>query len=129
VDFVRPPTPPPDLDLEEWSTSIALLRSLRLDRFYLPHFGVARSVEAHLNALEARLYAWGEIVLAGMRQQKDAHALAADLAAASEPELAAARSASAGSASRGYEVATNYLMSAQGFQRYFRKRHPERLAP
>lgn len=129
VDFVRPPTPPPDLDLEQWSASIARLRSLRPDHLYLPHFGVARTVDAHLSALEARLYAWGEIVVAGMRQQKDAAALAADLAAASEPELAAARSASTGSASRGYEVATNYLMSAQGFQRYFRKRHPERLAP
>lgn len=129
VDFVRPPTPPPDLDLEQWSASIARLRALRLDRLYLPHFGVARSVEAHLGALEARLYAWGEIVLAGMRQQKDAPALAADLAAASEPELAAARRDSAEGASRGYEVATNYLMSAQGYQRYYRKRHPERLAP
>jgi glyoxylase-like metal-dependent hydrolase (beta-lactamase superfamily II) len=129
VNFVRPPTPPPDLDLEQWSVSIARLCALRLDRLYLPHFGVARSVEAHLSALEARLYAWGEIVLAGMRQQKDASALAADLAEASEPELAAARSASASGASRGYEVATNYLMSAQGYQRYFRKRHPERLAP
>ncbi len=129
VDFVRPPTPPPDLDLESWSASIARLRALRLDRLYLPHFGVARSVDAHLSALEARLYAWGEIVLAGMRQGKDAPALAADLAAASEPELAAARHASADGTSRGYEVATNYLMSAQGYQRYFRKRHPERLAP
>jgi glyoxylase-like metal-dependent hydrolase (beta-lactamase superfamily II) len=129
VDFVRPPTPPPDLDLEAWSASIARLRTLRLDRLYLPHFGVARSVDAHLTALEARLYAWGEIVRAGMRQQKDAPALAADLAAASEPELAAARNASGGNASQGYEVATNYLMSAQGYQRYFRKRHPERLAP
>jgi glyoxylase-like metal-dependent hydrolase (beta-lactamase superfamily II) len=129
VDFVRPPTPPPDLDLERWSASIARLRALKLDRLYLPHFGVARSVDAHLSALEARLYAWGEIVLAGMRQRKDAPALAADLAAASEPELAAARSASARGASRGYEVATNYLMSAQGYERYVRKRHPEWLAP
>jgi glyoxylase-like metal-dependent hydrolase (beta-lactamase superfamily II) len=129
VDFVRPPTPPPDLDLEQWSASLARLRALQLDRLYLPHFGVARSVEAHLSALEARLYAWGEIVLAGMLHHKDAPALAADLAATSEPELAAARSASAGGASWGYEVATNYLMSAQGYQRYYRKRHPERLAP
>jgi glyoxylase-like metal-dependent hydrolase (beta-lactamase superfamily II) len=127
VDYVRPPTPPPDLDLEQWSTSIARLREMRLDRLYLPHFGVAHSVEAHFSALEARLYAWGELVLAGMRQQKDTEALAADLAAASEPELAAARAS--GGASHSYEVATNYLMSAQGYQRYFRKKHPERLAP
>jgi glyoxylase-like metal-dependent hydrolase (beta-lactamase superfamily II) len=127
VEYVRPPTPPPDLDLEQWSASIARLRALRLDRLYLPHFGIARSVEAHFDALETRLYAWGEIVLAGMRQQKDAQALAADLAAASEPELAAARAT--GGSSHSYEVATNYLMSAQGYQRYFRKKHPERLAP
>ncbi|HEV2237648.1 MAG TPA: MBL fold metallo-hydrolase, partial [Ktedonobacterales bacterium] len=131
-EFVRPPTPPPDLDLEAWSASIARLRALRLDRLYLPHFGVARSVDAHLSALEARLYAWGEIMLTGMRQGKDAPALATDLAAASElalPEQAAARNAGGVNASQGYEGVFSFLMSAQGYQRYFRKRHPERLTP
>jgi hypothetical protein len=28
---------------------------------------------------------------------------------------------------RHYELATNYLMSAQGYMRYYRKHHPELL--
>ncbi|HEX5547175.1 MAG TPA: MBL fold metallo-hydrolase, partial [Ktedonobacterales bacterium] len=39
IDFVRPPTPPPDLSLEDWDASITRLEALRLQRLYLPHFG------------------------------------------------------------------------------------------
>ena len=127
--FVRPPTPPPDLDLEAWSTSIARLSALQLDRLYLPHFGVARMVAAHLGELEARLYAWGELIVAGMRAGKESDALAHDLAVASEPALGRTPAAQSAQVSRRYEIAANYLMSAQGYERYFRQRHPERLEP
>jgi len=42
IDYVRPPTPPPDLDLEAWSESIDKIRRLRPDILYLGHFGPAR---------------------------------------------------------------------------------------
>jgi glyoxylase-like metal-dependent hydrolase (beta-lactamase superfamily II) len=128
VDHVRPPTPPPDLSLEDWSASIARLRSLRLERLYLPHFGVAQGVEAHLRALETRLYAWGDLVLAGMRAGKDAVALAHDLAAASDPELAAAAGARGPETRARFALTASFVMAAQGYERYYRKRHPERLA-
>ena len=37
--YVRPPTPPPDLNLEDWSASIERLRALRPQTLYLPHYG------------------------------------------------------------------------------------------
>ena len=36
---VLPPCPPPDIDLEQWQTSISKLRSLNINEIYLTHFG------------------------------------------------------------------------------------------
>jgi glyoxylase-like metal-dependent hydrolase (beta-lactamase superfamily II) len=126
--YVRPPTPPPDLSLEDWSASIARIRGLDLERMYLPHFGVANEVGAHLSELEARLYAWGEFVLAGMRRDKVTAELTADLARASDPDAEAAAGEPDGCLRKRYEHATNYRMTVQGYERYYRQRHPERLA-
>ena len=67
-----------------------------------------------------------------MREGKSDQQLADDLAAASDPEIVHAAEAPKAShdpqASRRYELATNYLMSAQGYMRYYSKVHPEALA-
>jgi glyoxylase-like metal-dependent hydrolase (beta-lactamase superfamily II) len=130
IDFVRPPTPPPDLSLEDWDASISHLEALRLDRLYLPHFGEVRSVARHFTELRSRLHAWGDIALAGMREGKDALAIAGDFARTSDPDIAAHahKGGDAVAAMHRYELATNYLMSAQGYIRYYQKHHPELLA-
>ena len=126
--FVRPPTPPPDLSLEDWSDSIARLDALDLETMYLPHFGPAGGVREHLLALRRNLASWGELMVRRMRAGKDDEALARDLAAASDPALLASSDFAAADLLDRYELATNYLMSAQGYVRYYRKRHPELLA-
>jgi glyoxylase-like metal-dependent hydrolase (beta-lactamase superfamily II) len=130
VGFVRPPTPPPDLSLEDWDASIGRLEALNLNRLYLPHFGEVRDLSSHFAELKARLHGWGEIALVGMRAGKDAAAIAADLARAADPEIAkqAQDSDDSEAAVRRYELATNYLMSAQGYMRYYAKQHPEMLS-
>lgn len=127
--FVRPPTPPPDLSLEDWNASLDKLEALSLRGMYLAHFGQFTDVGAHLEQLRRRLGAWGELMLAGMRRGADDTALAADLARTADGELAALGSSGRPNDEvRRYEVAANYLMSAQGYMRYYRKHHPERLA-
>jgi len=132
VDYVRPPTPPPDLDLEAWTASTERLDTLRARAFYLPHFGPVYNTADHMAQLRERLYAWGDLMRAGIRAGKNDHALAADLAMASDPDIAQMvvnRTPEAiTSAVRRYEVASNYLMSAQGYMRYYTKLHPEALA-
>jgi glyoxylase-like metal-dependent hydrolase (beta-lactamase superfamily II) len=125
VDYVRPPTPPPDLDLEAWTRSIAQLQSLGLERLYLPHYGCVTRVDAHLRELEMRLIDWGDLVLAGMRGSKVSTQLARELAQTSDPEVRAAVSGEDGAMVRRYELATNYLMTIQGYERYWRKQYPE----
>jgi glyoxylase-like metal-dependent hydrolase (beta-lactamase superfamily II) len=131
IGAVRPPTPPPDLQLEDWYASIDRLRALRPDALFLAHFGEARDVREHLDALRARLALWGDRLLQGMRRGLDDEGLAQELAALSAVDLAEAEvsGGTGGDVLRvRYELAANHRMSAQGYARYFSKYHPEWLA-
>lgn len=130
--YVRPPTPPPDLNLEDWAVSIARMRALKPVALYLPHFGeVTGDLDAHFDALQAGLYAWGDLMRKGIRAGESDTELAHDLAEANDPEVlrsvtALPESERAHELLR-YELATNYLMSAQGYVRYYRKVRPDLL--
>ena len=58
LDYVLPPTPPPDIDLEAWHRSIALVRAWQPERLALTHFGAAADSQAHLDRLDAQLDRW-----------------------------------------------------------------------
>lgn len=125
VDYVRPPTPPPDIDLEAWSKSIALIRQLRPAVLYLAHFGPTTDIERHLDRLEAALYKWGDFVLQAMRQGKSEAEIITLLIEKTQPELE--RVTADPHAIQRYEIAANYAMSVQGYIRYWKRLHPERL--
>lgn len=125
VDYIRPPTPPPDLDLEAWSDSMKLVRSLRPDVLYIGHFGVIKNIPEHFDRLREKLYAWGEFVLAAMRDGKDEAEIVSMLTGHTEAELL--QVAGNAHALERYEIATNYQMTVQGYMRYWLKKHPERL--
>ena len=125
ADYVRPPTPPPDLDLEAWSESIRLVKSLRPDVLYIGHFGAIRNIPQHFGRLEEKLYSWGDFVLKAMREGKNEEEIIAMLIEHTKPELVQATNDP--HALERYEIATNYPMTVQGYMRYWRKKHPERL--
>jgi glyoxylase-like metal-dependent hydrolase (beta-lactamase superfamily II) len=125
VDYVRPPTPPPDLDLEAWSDSINLVKSLRPDVLYIGHFGAVRNIPEHFERLREKLYTWGDFVLSAMRDGKSEVEIISMLIEQTKPELL--RAARDPHALERYEIATNYPMTVQGYMRYWRKKHPERL--
>src|SRR5260370_20561225 len=125
VDYVRPPTPPPDLDLEAWSESINLVKSLRPDVLYIGHFGAIRNIPEHFDRLLEKLYAWGEFVLAAMRDGKDEAEIISMLIEQTKPELL--RAAHDPHPMERYEIAANYPMTVQWYMSYWRKKHSERL--
>jgi glyoxylase-like metal-dependent hydrolase (beta-lactamase superfamily II) len=65
--LVLPPTPPPDLDVEAWAGSLALIRGWSPRRLFISHFGGFDDVAAHLDDLERRLHevaGWAKALLA-----------------------------------------------------------------
>ncbi len=125
IDYVRPPTPPPDVDLEAWSTSLDLIKRLRPDILYISHYGAVTAIVPHLSRLRERLYDWGDFVLQQMNKGKSEEEIIGLLIKNSNPELE--RISSTFHDVVRYDIATNYPMTVQGYMRYWKKKHPERL--
>ena len=64
-DYVAPPTPPPEFDLEAWHRTIGELERRAPERLALIHFGVVDDPHPHLEELRARLGSWTDWVRAG----------------------------------------------------------------
>jgi glyoxylase-like metal-dependent hydrolase (beta-lactamase superfamily II) len=112
-----PPTPPPDIDIELWKESIALVRGWRPERLAMTHFGEATDVDAHMTDLEERLSRWSELARSS---DEDAFmaAIRAEVAAEASPEIAAA-----------FEQAAPADQLYAGYERYWRKRAERYSAP
>ena len=58
---VLAPTPPPDIDLEHWRASIALIRELAPERLLVTHFGLAEDPAARFDELLANMARYAEL--------------------------------------------------------------------
>jgi glyoxylase-like metal-dependent hydrolase (beta-lactamase superfamily II) len=54
--LVIPPTPPPDIDIDAWDASLALVRAWEPRRVFITHFGGFDDAAAHLADLQDRLH-------------------------------------------------------------------------
>jgi glyoxylase-like metal-dependent hydrolase (beta-lactamase superfamily II) len=54
-NFVLPPTPPPDIDIEAWEHSIDKILDWSPDSLGLTHFGEVSDPDPHMNTLRQRL--------------------------------------------------------------------------
>jgi glyoxylase-like metal-dependent hydrolase (beta-lactamase superfamily II) len=59
--YVLPPTPPPDIDLPTWRSSLATVRAWSPSGVFLTHFGLKSDVAAHLDLLEEELAVWERV--------------------------------------------------------------------
>jgi len=55
ADLVVPPTPPPDIDVEAWEDSIAIVEGWRPERLALTHFDAVEDPAAHLATVRERI--------------------------------------------------------------------------
>jgi len=115
--YVRPPTPPPELDLEAWQTSLAKLRALPIRQLALTHFGVFADVTRHLDELEHRLLAWGEFT-----RQLVEQGLSDEQIITSLQEYGNAEMQALGVEPTSYDLGAGYQLIALGYARYWRKR-------
>jgi glyoxylase-like metal-dependent hydrolase (beta-lactamase superfamily II) len=105
-EFVLPPTPPPEVDLEAWERTLDEIEARGPRRLALIHFGVAEDVERHLTELRTRLREWAERVRDGASEEEFEGLAAADLGADRDP----------------YEQAMPFWQSYAGLKRYWETR-------
>ncbi len=117
--YVRPPTPPPDIDLGLWKASLARLSGLRLATIYLTHFGPFSDVNRHLAEAQNRLDAWTDIVRQALNAGQDTPAVVDTLRLIGDRELLGEDRD--GEMLLRYELATPYGMTVDGLVRYLRK--------
>ncbi len=55
------PTPPPDIDLDAWETSLAAIEAWEPERLAITHFGDYGDVAAHVARIREALAHWGEL--------------------------------------------------------------------
>jgi len=105
-EFVLPPTPPPEIDLEAWERTLDEIEARAPKRLALIHFGAADDVERHLAELRVRLREWAERVRDGANEEEFEQAAALDL----------------GDDRDAYEQAMPFWQSYAGLKRYWDKR-------
>ncbi len=118
-DYVLPPTPPPDIDLERWSESIRRILAWHPQTVFLTHFGPWSDVDAHFAGLREQLEEVGGLVresLASDGTDDDrAERFAAQLRVVLRRRLPEADA-------QAYEAAAPFTQLWLGLARYWRKR-------
>jgi glyoxylase-like metal-dependent hydrolase (beta-lactamase superfamily II) len=123
VRYVRPPTTPPELDIDAWRASIARLRALDATGLCLIHFGLFRGNLAwHWDDLEQRLVAWGELVREQLAKGADENAILRQL-----KSQAASEFATLGVDPSTYDAVISYESLVAGYVRYWKKQSGSRV--
>jgi glyoxylase-like metal-dependent hydrolase (beta-lactamase superfamily II) len=106
------PTPPPDIDLEAWRSSLLAIERWRPTRIAATHFGAYEDVEEHLQRLREQ-FERAEALARGGDEAAFAAAVRERVAGCTAPATAAA-----------YEQAMPPEQSFHGLQRYLARRVP-----
>jgi glyoxylase-like metal-dependent hydrolase (beta-lactamase superfamily II) len=114
--YVRPPTPPPEIDLEAWVRSIEEMRKIGPRSLCPTHFGHFEDVERHLGELEQRLQSWALFVGEQMEGGAGREEIADELKQEGDAEMLA-EGATLEESER-YDLAGNYPTLVDGLMRY-----------
>lgn len=68
---VVPPCPPPDIQVEDWMSSIARIKGMDLKRIYLTHFGAIEDLHPHLTQLGEVIEDWANWIKPHFEQKAD----------------------------------------------------------
>jgi len=118
--MVVPPCPPPDINVEDWQASIALIKSLNIKTMYLTHFGAVTNIEEHLNQLEKNLLSWANWIKPHWEAERSPQDITPEFQAFTQQQLL-----DCGVAKENlhkYEAANPSWMSVAGLLRYWRKK-------
>ncbi len=121
--YVRPPTPPPEIDVEAWIGSINSIRRIGPASLWPTHYGSYDDVERHLGELEQRLQDWLLFVEGQMDGGAEREEISEELKVKGDAEMI---SEGAGTEeSEHYDLAGTYPMLTDGLMRYVARRRKE----
>ena len=118
--YVKPPTPPPEVDIDAWKGSIETLRKIEPKILCPTHFGSYEDVERHLGELEQRLEDWLLLIEERIDEGHSQEDIAEELEAKGDEEML--REGAGPEESERYELAANYEMLVAGIMRYVSQR-------
>lgn len=119
VPYVRPATPPPEVNLEIWQDSLDTLDALAPSQLLLTHFGPGLEPAEHIEVFRERLLQWAETARRGLTGGYDGPTQIARLRALTHAELGPGATADVRET---YQLITPIEQSWQGLARYWRKR-------
>lgn len=120
--YVRPPTMPPELDLDLWYSSVSKVRELQPQQLYLGHFGPASSLDWHLDSVITRLAflaGWTRAKL-NPNEELDSDALALELQEVEKDEIMITTGSDR--LVEPYELVVPSRMNIEGLARHLRRR-------
>ncbi|MGE5244291.1 MAG: MBL fold metallo-hydrolase [Betaproteobacteria bacterium] len=117
--YVLPPTPPPDIDLDAWRDSLALIGAWRPDTLFLTHFGPSSPSAAHLAALADHLDLAATLARESLAREDSDEAREAWFTSELAGELRRRMPAPEVDA---YQIAGRFDLSWRGLARYWRTR-------
>ena len=117
--YVKPPTPPPEVDVEAWNGSIQTIRGIAPEGLCPTHFGSYEDVERHLGELEQRLEDWLLLVEERMDEGRSQEDIVEELEAKGDEEML--REGAGPQETERYELAAGYDMLVAGLMRYVSK--------
>jgi glyoxylase-like metal-dependent hydrolase (beta-lactamase superfamily II) len=113
---VRPPTPPPDINIHQWNASVDRLRALDAQTLLMTHFGAqTEGIEAQYTDLLQRLDSWTGLVRAGLDRDEAVAGIVNDLRSEGDWDVLATGGDE--TTVRQYELASPYEMSVDGLIR------------
>jgi len=117
--FVLPPTPPPDIDLEQWAVSLSRIEDWRPDTLFLTHFGPSGPAAAHLAHVRNHLDLVGRISRHAFEIDGDESAKEARFVGDLRDEL---RRHLGEADAAAYEASARFDLNWRGLARYWRKK-------
>lgn len=122
--YIRPPTPPPEIDIEAWLRSIDYIRQIAPASLRPTHFGSYEDVGRHLGELEQRLQDWLLFVEGQMDDGAGREEISDLLKAKGDAEMLAEGADLTDS--EHYDLAGGYSMLTDGLMRYVTRRRERR---
>jgi glyoxylase-like metal-dependent hydrolase (beta-lactamase superfamily II) len=118
--YVKPPTPPPEIDIEAWKESIEAIRKLAPGALYPTHFGSYKDTERHLSELEQRLQEWLLFIEERIDEELSRENIIEEFSVMGDEELL--QEGGSPEKSERYQLAANYEMLVDGLMRYVSQR-------